>query len=335
MKKFVRKLCATLMAAITAVTAVSVSAFATPAPDDHPKTITLGKEVRDNVPHTDATTWRNYKVTVPATGEYTLHFSFRSESFYVNMIDNDANKKDPEHFSLTTGLCYLNNKRFIWDEKSESCVGDIYYYLKKGTYYFQFDRWEGGSGDLKFTFNCSKLDSPAHLSLSRKGNGIYAEWDTVTDRFKNVARAYKVRYKASGDKKWTLTDARKNYLTLRNLKPGTKYAVQTAAVNGKRIGNWSKAAVITTAGKNVPASQFKAPNISCTVRVTFSWKKIDGAASYRFMYKANNGKWVTKKVTKNSITLNVKKGVKYTYKAAGVDGKGKVGKFSAAKVFKF
>ena len=78
------------------------------------------------------------------------------------------------------------------------------------------------------------------LKLSKKSNGIRAEWNKFA-----AATKYIVYYKKTTDSKWSVAETKNTYYPLLNLKKGATYAVQVQPVFGNAKGLYSTASTMT------------------------------------------------------------------------------------------
>ena len=161
---------------------------------------------------------------------------------------------------------------------------------------------------------------------------------SVNVKWKKAARAkqYQVAYKTASAKKFKFVKTKELNKKLTNLKSGTKYTVKVRALNGKKVGKWSKVKTIKTKKAQKPLKVTKL-QLSKKTETTLNvkWAKTKKCDSYQVAYKKVGAKNFTiVKAAKNTkVIKNLKPGTKYVVKVRGVNGSNR-GKWSAAKQFK-
>lgn len=140
---------------------------------------------------------------------------------------------------------------------------------------------------------------------NNKTNAVTVTWTKVQD-----AESYRVYLYTN--KKWrSVGETEGNKLTIRKLKPGTKYSVKVEAWNKQGAGEASPA--VKTATKPAKTGLKGKTAGTGKVKLTFKKKKASG---YEIWFKAGNGKFKKlKTVKKASFTKSgLKAGRKYTFR---------------------
>ena len=189
---------------------------------------------------------------------------------------------------------------------------------------------------MRWNWRWRKPEAPADIKIQdktdtsikfswREPGGTGNPWDIA-------ATSYDLRYKASGDPKWTtVTDIMDNNYTLKKLKGATKYTYQMRSHAGSIVGDWSKAASVkTTDPKNV---KFATPKVSTSVAVHITWNKVENATGYKFQYSTDKKNWKTITVEDPEVNMPVTSGKTYYYKVAAKNS-AKTGTFSKVSSIK-
>lgn len=346
--KIKQKIAAFAAAAMVALTSMSVTAFAADPIGTNPTDLAEGVQVSAQIPFDyDDCTWDykqpqynnganyvDYRFTAPETGKMKITFDASMGRVAIDVY-NDADK------SVVATTCEAKTGGFkrdhwYWNGDAGICAGDVFADVTKGDYIIRVRRWrwwaendswdcDKGTGRLHLTVEMVKPEPPLNI----KAQDITAKSAKLTWGEPEGCTAYEVRYKASGDKNWsTKSEIMDNKVTLTGLKASTTYTYQMRSYANKLVGEWGKTATFKTSG-DAYTGKLGVPSVNS---VTLKWKAVDHALTYNVRYKVGNGKWTTKTVSSNSITISVSAGKTYTYAIRAVNGKNK-GAWSAYKTF--
>lgn len=343
--KLGKKIVAAVLAAATALTALTVSAFAADVIGTNPTTLKEGVEVTSQIPFDesksfdDGKNYKDFKFTVPADGKLKITYDISCDWTGITCFRADNMQQIPlaGHEALNGST---KNHEAKWNSGASVFSGIAYYNVEKGDYYIRLSRvifhmnigWFGGfdgNGRLHITAEMVKPDAPQGIEVTDKTDtSAKLKWSEPDD-----AVSYDLRYKASGASKWTtVTDIMDNKYTIKKLKGATKYTYQMRSKNaGGLAGEWSKSASFkTTDPKNV---KFAVPKVNASVAVHITWGAVKNATGYKFQYSTDQKNWKTITVTEPAADMPVVSGKTYYYKVAAKNS-AKTGSFSKVSSIK-
>ncbi len=348
--KLRQKIVSLFAAAVTAVSTLSVTAFATdPVGSGELIELKEGVQATEIIKFTDTKDYDNghnyvdFTYTAPANGIMTITFDAAINNTDL-VVYRDSNKETlkPTSYNVVTGRGSADdNYKYQYDENAGIFSGAVDYEVEKGDYIIRVSRsfytlfgmypqtGTLGNGRIHITAEMKKPDAPSNIKVSEKTDTSF----TLTWSEPDNVTTYDIRYKASTAKNWTTVENIKdNKATISKLKAATKYSYCVRSKEGDIAGEWSKAATVTTTDpKNV---KIAAPTISSSkLNVTVTWKAVTNATGYNFKYSTDNKNWKTVSVTGTSYSLPVTAGKTYYYAVQGKNS-AKTGTWSATKSIK-
>ena len=343
--KLGKKIVAAVLAAATALTALTVSAFAADVIGTNPTTLKEGVEVTALIPwdeshnFDDGHNYLDFKFTAPVDGTIKLTYDISCNMTRVTCFRAD-NMQEFKIASQEATNGSIKNGAAFWNGNASVFAGCVYFNVQKGDHYIRVRRdlyWqygcrEGGykgNGRLHITAEMVKPDAPQDIKVDEKTDTtVKLQWREPDD-----AVSYDLRYKASGDSTWTtVTDIMDNNYTIKKLNGATKYTYQMRSKNaGGLEGDWSKSASFKTSDpKNV---KFAVPKVNASVAVHITWGAVKNATGYKFQYSTDQKNWKTITVTEPAVDMPVKSGKTYYYKVAAKNS-AKTGSFSKVSSIK-
>ncbi len=167
MKKIV-KILSVLIAAVMALSALGVTAFAESI-EDTAKKISSGKSYSSKL-----NTWgetADYKIVVAKNGTLKINLTSKQYCTGIYVYDSNGNAVTHSSISFSSGNIYFEDREGVsveWNKTVEKCIATITYKLQKGSYYIRFCCHNtGGSGELNFTAtfpSSSSASSSAKIS---------------------------------------------------------------------------------------------------------------------------------------------------------------------------
>ena len=343
--KLGKKIVAAVLAAATALTALTVSAFAADVIGTNPTTLKEGVQVTELIPYSgthdtdDGHNYKDFVFTAPASGTLKITYDISCNSTIINCYKADTLETIPlAGHEAKTGS--TKSHEAIWSGGVSIFSGAAYFNVEKGDYYIRLSRnmwnvgswWQGGfegNGRLHIIAEMVKPDAPQGIEVTDKTDtSAKLKWSEP-----DGAVSYDLRYKASGASKWTtVTDIMDNNYTIKKLKGATKYTYQMRSKNaGGLAGEWSKSASFkTTDPKNV---KFAVPTVSKSIAVHITWGAVKNATGYKFQYSTDQKTWKTITVTEPAADMPVVSGKTYYYKVAAKNS-AKTGSFSKVSSIK-
>lgn len=348
--KLGKKIVAAVLAAATALTALTVSAFAVDPIGTNPTTLKDGVETTELIQYSDVgfkLYWgfnssaafdncRNYKdftFTASASGKMKITYNMAcDQTLIVCYRASDMAKINPTSHIAKSGSVNKNDYA-IWDGTACVFSGEKVYPVDKGDYIIRVMRGlttdkykvfgDEGNGRLHITAEMVKPEAPQGIEVTDKTDtSAKLKWTEPDD-----AVSYDLRYKASGASQWTtVTDIMDNNYTIKKLKGATKYTYQMRSKTaGGLAGEWSKSASFKTNDpKNV---KFDVPKVNTSVAVHITWGAVKNATGYKFQYSTDKKNWKTITVEDPAVDMPVKPGKTYYYKVAAKNS-AKTGSFS-------
>ena len=338
--KLGKKIIAAVLAAATALTALTVTSFANDVIGTNPTPLKDGVQVTAQIPYDksgnydDGHNYKDFIFTAPASGTLKITFDISCNTTQVYCYRADTMEGvnrvgfDATSGSITDGLA-------LWNGTTSVFSGAKFFNVEKGDYYirvtrhfpYSTDRWRlgdgtQGNGRLHITAEMVKPDAPQDIQVvSKTDTTVKLQW-----REPDNASSYDLRYKASGASQWTtVTDIMDNNYTIKKLKGATKYTYQMRSHAGEITGEWSKAASVKTADpKNV---KFDVPKVNTSVAVHITWGAVKNATGYKFQYSTDKKNWKTITVDEPAVDMPVTPGKTYYYKVAAKNS-AKTGSFS-------
>lgn len=339
--KLGKKIVAAVLAAATALTALTVTSFANDVIGTNPTPLKDGVQVTSQIPYDksgnydDGHNYKDFIFTAPASGTLKITFDISCNTTQVYCYRADTMEGvnrvgfDAPSGSITDGLA-------LWNGTTSVFSGAKYFNVEKGDYYirvtrhfpYSTDRWRlgdgtQGNGRLHITAEMVKPEAPQDIQVvSKTDTTVKLQW-----REPDNASSYDLRYKASGASQWTtVTDIMDNNYTIKKLKGATKYTYQMRSKTaGGIVGEWSKSATVkTTDPKNV---KFDVPKVNTSVAVHITWGAVKNATGYKFQYSTDKKNWKTITVEDPAVDMPVTPGKTYYYKVAAKNS-AKTGSFS-------
>ncbi|MDY4587910.1 MAG: fibronectin type III domain-containing protein [Oscillospiraceae bacterium] len=339
--KLGKKIIAAVLAAATALTALTVSSFANDVIGTNPTPLKDGVQVTAQIPYDksgnydDGHNYKDFIFTASASGTLKITFDISCNTTQVYCYRADTMEGvsrvgfDATSGSITDGLA-------LWNGTTSVFSGAKYFNVEKGDYYirvtrhfpYSTDRWKlgdgtQGNGRLHITAEMVKPDAPQDIQVvSKTDTTVKLQW-----REPDNASSYDLRYKASGASQWTtVTDIMDNNYTIKKLKGATKYTYQMRSKTaGGLAGEWSKSASFKTNDpKNV---KFDVPKVNTSVAVHITWGAVKNATGYKFQYSTDKKNWKTITVEDPAVDMPVTPGKTYYYKVAAKNS-AKTGSFS-------
>lgn len=339
--KLGKKIVAAVLAAATALTALTVTSFANDVIGTNPTPLKDGVQVTAQIPYDksgnydDGHNYKDFIFTAPASGTLKITFDISCNTTQVYCYRADTMEGvnrvgfDATSGSITDGLA-------LWNGTTSVFSGAKYFNVEKGDYYirvtrhfpYSTDRWRlgdgtQGNGRLHITAEMVKPEAPQDIQVvSKTDTTVKLQW-----REPDNASSYDLRYKAGGASQWTtVTDIMDNNYTIKKLKGATKYTYQMRSKNaGGLAGEWSKSASFKTNDpKNV---KFAVPKVNTSVAVHITWGAVKNATGYKFQYSTDKKNWKTITVEDPAVDMPVKPGKTYYYKVAAKNS-AKTGSFS-------
>lgn len=347
--KLRQKIASLFVAAVTAFSALSVTAFATdPVGSGNVIELKDGVEAAEIIKYVDGVTdfddghnYVDFRYTAPADGVLVINCDAMINNSNI-VVYQDSNKKEIEPFSRDFASGNYSGVRaqygywaYSYNEASGFMSVVNSYNVEKGDYIIRVSRWfnwgagKEGNGRIHITAEMKKPDVPADIKVSAKTDTTVS----LTWAEPDGADAYDIRYKASNAKSWTtVEDIKDNKATISKLKAATKYSYCIRSKAGEIVGEWSKAATVTTSDpKNVKIAAPTVNNAKLTAEI--SWKAVKNATGYNVKYSTDKKNWTTVKVTETSCYIPVTAGKTYYYAVQGRNS-AKTGSWSATKSIK-
>lgn len=347
--KLRQKIAGIFMAAVTALSALSVTAFATdPVGSGNPTVLKDGVEATEQIKYDSSMDYDNghnyadFVYTAPADGTLVINYDIAVDFSGFNVYKG----KTKQEMSSETCDVLTGRIQSFWGNTQDDNAGlfaaELTYKVEKGEDYFirvsrafphavggTFTGGQAGNGRVHITAEMKKPDVPSGVKVSTKTDTSF----TLTWAEPDEADAYDIRYKASSAKSWTtVEDIQDNKATINKLKGGTKYSYCIRSKAGEIVGEWSKAASVTTDDpKNVKIAAPTVNNAKLTAEI--SWKAVKNATGYNVKYSTDKKNWTTVKVTETSCYIPVAAGKTYYYAVQGKNS-AKTGSWSATKSIK-
>ncbi len=348
--KLAKKIIAAALAAATALTMLTVSAFANDVIGTNPTTLEDGVEITEQIPYDDTHESSNdtnkvfddghnyvdFIFTVPASGTLKITYDISCDTSRISCYRaDDMQAVKVDRYESKTGNVSFDVA--LWDPNTSIYSGCAYFKVNKGVHYIRVQRdiwfnwgdWGGstlGNGRLHITAEMEKPEAPKDIKVTDMTDTTlrfqWAEPDNGT--------SYDLRYKAKGASKWTtVSEIMDNNVTVKKLKASTKYTYQMRTRAGDIVGDWSESASVKTAdAKNV---KFAAPTFES--KVTLTWKKVAKASGYKVRYSTDKKNWKTVTVEENSCELSVSAGKTY-YVQVAAKNSSKTGPWSKTQTVK-
>lgn len=345
-----KRIAAAVIAAATALTALSVSAFASDPVGTNPTKLKEGEQVTAQIPYVESSSrdnaysnganYKDFSFTVPADGNLKITFDISCGEVCLNCFSADTLQEIPvESRENKTGTWNDYFASFAWDSAASVYSGIVTYKVTKGNYYIRIRRnivehygsYRGinsnGNGRLHIMAEMVKPDAPGEIQVTEKTDTTARlQW-----REPEGCTSYDLRYKAGNGKWTTVTDIMDNNVTIKKLKGATKYTYQMRSHAGDIIGDWSKAASFKTNDpKNV---KFDTPKVNASIAVHITWGKVKNATGYKFQYSTDQKNWKTITVEEPAADMPVVSGKTYYYKVAAKNSS-KTGSFSKVSSIK-
>lgn len=341
--KLRQKIVSLFAAAVTAVSALSVTAFATDPIGTNPTVLKDGVQATEQIKYDDSRNFDNghnyadFSFTAPTEGVMIVtHDAAISDSLIAVYRKDNGQQLYVSSYDVTSGNYNVAWKYYSWNNATGIVSRTAEYKVEAGEYLIRISRYlEGynsgkdGNGRVHITAEMKKPDAPSSIKVSEKTDTSF----TLTWAEPDDAEAYDIRYKASTAKSWTtVEDIKDNTATISKLKAATKYSYCIRSKAGDLAGEWSKAATVTTNDpKNVKIAAPTVNNAKLTVEI--SWKAVKNATGYNVKYSTDNKNWKTVSVTDTSYSLPVTAGKTYYYAVQGKNS-AKTGTWSATKSIK-
>lgn len=341
--KLGKKIVAAVLAAATALTALTVSSFANDVIGTNPTPLKDGVQVTAQIPYDESDNLDNghnyadFKFTVPSSGKIMITYDISCNSTILECYraDNMEQLKNAGH-EAKCGEAMGDVAK--WNSSASMFSGIKYYNVEEGDYYIRVRRYinnknsfnaatygdgRKGNGRLHITAEMVKPEAPQDIQVAEKTDTtVKLQW-----REPDNASSYDLRYKAGGASQWTtVTDIMDNNYTIKKLKGATKYTYQMRSKTASGIvGEWSKSATVkTTDPKNV---KFDVPKVNTSVAVHITWGAVKNATGYKFQYSTDKKNWKTITVEDPAVDMPVTPGKTYYYKVAAKNS-AKTGSFS-------
>ena len=355
--KFGKKIVAAVLAAATALTALSASAFATDPIGTNPITLKDGVQVTEQIPYSDVNfkqysgfdgsaafdngkNYKDFKFTAPANGNLVLTYDISCDATYISCFRaSDMADLDTKSHTAKTGSIG-NSGAAWWDSNASVFSGVKVFAVEKGDYYIRVRRYftsradnawmtggTEGNGRLHITAEMEKPDAPGEIQIVEKTDTTAKlQW-----REPKGCTSYDLRYKTGSGDWTTVKDIMDNNVTIKKLKGATKYTYQMRSHAGEIVGEWSKAASFKTSDpKNV---KFDTPKFKTAVAVHIEWNAVKNATGYKFQYSTDQKNWKTITVEEPAADMPVTSGKTYYYKVAAKNS-AKTGSFSKVSSIK-
>ncbi len=332
-----KRIAAAVIAAATAITALSVSAFAADVIGTNPTKLKDGKQETFQIPYDDSGNYddgHNYKdlsFSVPTEGQIKVTFDASIDMFMVYCYRDDTKKQLSNSGDYKTAGGYDSYyEAYTWNSNTSIYSGYKFYKVEKGDYIFRVARHKRGTkgnGRVHMTVEMVKPDAPQDIQIVDKTDTTAKlQW-----REPDTATSYDLRYKAGNGKWTTVTDIMDNNVTIKKLTGATKYTYQMRSHAGELVGEWSKAASFkTTDPTNV---KFDTPKFKSAVAVHIEWNAVKNATGYKFQYSTDQKNWKTITVKDAAVDMPVVSGKTYYYKVAAKNS-AKTGSFSKVQSVK-
>lgn len=341
-----KRIAAAVIAAATAITALSVSTFAADVIGTNPTKLKEGEQVTAQIIYSEVSNidvafdnGKNYKdfiYTAPATGNLMISFDISCDESVISVFRAD-NMEKIKQTKLENKAGNFGSNLCQWDSGTSVYSGAFYYPVEKGDYYIRVRRnlnyWAGkwfgisGNGRLHITAEMVKPDAPQDIQVAEKTDTTAKlQW-----REPEGCTSYDLRYKAGNGDWTTVKDIMDNNVTIKKLKGATKYTYQMRSHAGDIVGDWSKAASFKTNDpKNV---KFDTPKINASIAVHITWKSVKNATGYKVQYSTDQKNWKTLTVTDAAADIPVVSGKTYYYKVAAKNS-AKTGSYSKVQSVK-
>lgn len=348
-----KRIAAAVIAAATALTALSVSAFAADPVGTNPTTLKEGKQITERIAYVDSNDYDNghnytdFKFTAPADGVMILTFDAAIDQIAISTYTNKTKQTVEGDIEMKTGnynnewiggSVGFNMNAICWNSDAGMSAGEISYKVTKGDYlirisrnfntgFFQRGNGTHGNGRIHISAEMKKPGAPGQIKVTEKTDTTAKFQWTEPDG----CTSYDLRYKTGNGDWTTVKDIMDNNVTIKKLKGATKYTYQMRSHEGKIVGNWSKAASFKTNDpKNV---KFDVPKVSSSVAVHITWGAVKNATGYKVQYSTNQKNWKTITVDTNSADIPVSSGKTYYYKVAAKNSS-KTGSYSKVSSIK-
>lgn len=336
-----KRIAAAVIAAATALTALSVSAFAADPIGTNPIKLKDGVQVTEQIPYVkskDFDNGNNYKdflFSAPADGTLKITFDAAIDRSCIRFYHEDTKQMIENYsFSAATGSSG-GDMSFYWSNGAGLFAGNMYVKVTEGNYLIRVTRYfrnwaddgEKGNGRIHITAEMKKPDAPGEIQVTDKTDTTARlQW-----REPEGCTSYDLRYKAGNGDWTTVKDIMDNNVTIKKLKGATKYTYQMRSYAGEIVGDWSKAASFKTNDpKNV---KFDTPKINASIAVHITWKSVKNATGYKVQYSTDQKNWKTLTVEEPAADIPVVSGKTYYYKVAAKNSS-KTGSFSKVSSIK-
>lgn len=337
-----KRIAAAVIAAATAITALSVSAFAADVIGTNPIALKEDKQVTTQIPYDNSNDYDNghnykdFKYTAPADGTMVITFDAAINNLSIKAYRDDTKQAtDIGVITTSTGSWYAkytvawSNDAGIYSGvyKIPVTAGDYIIRINRASFTSFNDSGRLGNGRVHISVGMEKPEAPGEIQVTDKTDTTARlQW-----REPDTATSYDLRYKA-GDGKWTtVTDIMDNNVTIKKLTGATKYTYQMRTHAGDLVGEWSKAASFKTNDpKNV---KFDTPKINASIAVHITWKSVKNATGYKVQYSTDKKNWKTLTVTDTAADIPVVSGKTYYYKVAAKNST-KTGSYSKVQSVK-
>lgn len=336
-----KKIAAVVIAAATALTALSVSAFAADVIGTNPTKLKDGEQVTAQIPYDNSNDYdngHNYKdfiYTAPADGNMVITFDAAINNLSIKAYREDT-KQATELGVITSSTGSWYEKYTVAWSKDAGIYSGVYKIpVTAGDYIIRInrafsiytDRGKLGNGRVHISVCMEKPEAPQDIQVTDKTDTTARlQW-----REPEGCTSYDLRYKAGNGDWTTIKDIMDNNVTIKKLKGATKYTYQMRSHAGDIVGDWSKAASFKTNDpKNV---KFDIPKVNASVAVHVTWGKVKNATGYKFQYSTDQKNWKTITVEEPAADMPVVSGKTYYYKVAAKNSS-KTGSFSKVSSIK-
>lgn len=351
-----KRIAAAVIAAATALTALSVSAFAADPIGTNPTRLKEGVEATELIPYDKGENYDNGKnycdfiYTAPDDGyiNITLDAAIDCLQTEVYKASDFSNVKHATEIISVGSNSSIKSEGvgLHWSSNAGMFSGVRVYPVEKGDYiirvrrvmgnWFGMDYWgRKGNGRIHITVEMRTPEAPADIKIQDKtDSSVKFSWrepGETGNPWDIAATSYDLRYKAGNGDWTTVKDIMDNNVTIKKLKGATKYTYQMRSHAGEIVGDWSKAASFkTTDPKNV---KFDTPKINASIAVHITWKSVKNATGYKVQYSTDQKNWKTLTVEEPAADIPVVSGKTYYYKVAAKNSS-KTGSFSKVSSIK-
>lgn len=144
-----KRIAAAVIAVATALTALTVSAFAADPVGTNPTTLKEGKQVTEQIVYNDDKDYDNghnytdFKFSVPADGTMILTFDAAIDQAFINTYTSDTKQTVEGKYEMKTGeynnewiggSIGFNRNAICWNSDAGMSAGEISYEVTKGDY---------------------------------------------------------------------------------------------------------------------------------------------------------------------------------------------------------